>query len=121
MIVGFHQYCENQTNKIDHDKINQNEEGEKFEIKTEKEKNILTKSNNENLVPQESETKIFKKNGNKNINISNSIDKEKDCYNITKRVLSIYRYVWIVLIIWTIAILIIILALNTGNKKFNSK
>jgi hypothetical protein len=111
MSVQFQKYCENQTYEIEIDEINN-----------------ITQSNNENHAPQESETNIFKKHENENINVSNSDliipnkqDNKKDDCSLTKSLLSKCCPIWIVLIICIYSILFITLALNTENKKFKSK
>jgi hypothetical protein len=121
MSVLFQQYSENQTNKIENDQMNYYEEII----------NIPTQSNNEYLTPQELKTKTFKNDEIKNIKVPNShlmipniLDTKKDCYSITKSLLSKYCLVWIILIICTIAILLNVitsLALNTGYKELKSK
>jgi hypothetical protein len=125
-----YQQC-NSTNTKENDEMNFYENIEKSNIKTDEINNITTQSNNECLTPKEFKTKTFKNDDNKNINISNLdliipniLDTEKDCHSITKRVLSKYHLVLIILIICLSAILlntITSLALNTGNKELKSK
>jgi hypothetical protein len=128
MSVRFQHHSENQTDKNEKVQMNFYEKIEKFNIQTEEINNNSTQSNNENLAPQDSETKIFKRDENKNINISNSdliepniLKKENNCYSLTKSLLSKYRLVWIVLLICVFAILLIIFALNRGNNELKSK
>jgi hypothetical protein len=128
MNVRFQQYSVNQTSSTENDQINYYEEIDKFNIKADEINNGTTQSTNEDLAPQESNVKFFKTDVNKNIEVQNSdviapniLDKGNDIYIITKRMLSTCIVVWIVLIIFFVAILMIIITIFTGNKELKSK